>query len=258
MSSGAAYPPESLVQLARRLGDPALGLAVLAEGNVSCLESGMIWVTRSGACLGACASRDFVGVDGDRLVRILHKDETTHTDARRLLDDAVVAPETGGQPSTEAWMHAVLLTHTPARFVAHTHPEALLSILALNEADDFARRRLFPDEVVLCGPATLFVPYVMPGIDLAREIDARVQAWRGRLKCLWLRNHGLIALGETAADAFATTLMAAKAARVLLGALSSGKEIQFLQPGEVDALERWEDEATRRRLLASSDVNELS
>lgn len=77
------------------------------------------------------------------------------------------------------------------------------------------------------------------------------------MKCLWLRNHGLIALGETAADAFATTLMAAKAARVLLGALSSGKEIQFLQPGEVEALEGWEDEATRRRLLVDSDLSKL-
>lgn len=256
--SSSARPPESLVQLARRLGDPTLGLAILAEGNVSCEEDGVIWVTRSGACLGTCAPQDFVAVDGNRLVDAMRNQEVDAREARSLLDEAVIIPENGGHPSTEAWMHAVLLTQTPARFVAHTHPEALLSILTLNDADDFARRRLFPDEVVLCGPASLFVPYTMPGLPLAREIDARVRAWRGRLKCLWLRNHGLIALGETAADALATTLMAAKAARVLLGALASGKEIQFLQPGEVEVLEGWEDEAARQRLLADSNLSELN
>lgn len=121
-----------------------------------------MWVTRSGARLGAYTPSDFVAVDRERLLSFLHNRETTAANARRLLDNAVVAPEAGGRPSTEAWMHAVLLTRTPARFVAHTHPKALLSILALNEADDFARRRLFPDEVVLCGTATLFVPYTMP------------------------------------------------------------------------------------------------
>ncbi len=255
--SHAPSPPESLVTLARRLGDPASGLAILAEGNVSCIEGETMWVTCSGGRLGDCTAEDFVAVDAERLLESARGRDVSIAEARGLLDAAAVPAGKGKRPSTEAWMHAVLLLRSGAGFVAHTHPEALLSVLALNEADDLARRRLFPDEVVLCGPATLFVPYVMPGLPLAREVAARLRAWEGRLKCVWLRNHGLIALGETAADALATTLMAAKAARVLLGAVSTGKEIQFLQPSEVAALEGWEDEAARRRILAESDVSEL-
>lgn len=253
----APSPPESLVTLARRLGDPASGLAILAEGNVSCMEGGTMWVTCSGARLSSCTAENFVAVDPERLLESARGRDVSIAEARGLLDAAVHPAGRGKRPSTEAWMHAVLLLRTGARFVAHTHPEALLSLLALNEADDLARRRLFSDEVVLCGPATLFVPYVMPGLPLAREIGARLRTWQGRLKCLWLRNHGLIALGESAADALATTLMAAKAARVLLGALSTGREIQFLQPGEIADLEAWDDEAVRRRVIADSEVAEL-
>lgn len=251
-------PPESLVALARRLGEPTLGLSILAEGNVSCLEGERMWVTCSGARLSSCTEEDFACIDGDRLLESVRDREASLAEARLLLDAAVVPPGQGKRPSTEAWMHAVLLRVPGVRFVAHTHPEALLSLLSLNEADDLARRRLFPDEVVLCGAATLFVPYVMPGLPLARELAARLQLWEGRLRCIWLRNHGLIAVGETAAEAFATTLMAAKAARVLLGALATGKEIQFLQPIEIAALDSWDDEAVRRRVLAESDVTDLS
>lgn len=253
--SAVPQPPDSLIALARRLGDPAL--AILAEGNVSCSEGSRLWITCSGARLGDCSEEDFVRVDALKLLESARGRDVSTDEARALLDGAVLPPGDGKRPSTEAWMHAVLLRMSGARFVAHTHPDAVLSLLALNEADDLARRRLFPDEVALCGAATLFVPYVMPGLPLAREIAARLKTWRGRLRCIWLRNHGLVTLGESAADVLATTLMASKAARVLLAAMSTGKEIQFLQPGEVAAIEAWDDEAVRRRLLAETEVSEL-
>ena len=113
--------------------------------------------------------------------------------------------------------------------------------------------RLFPDEIVCCGPATCWVEYVAPGLPLARAIRERVRAFakeHGDLpKILWLQNHGLIALGKTANEAESATMMAVKAARIWQAALALQKEPTTLTADQVRQIYTWPDEHFRQKLL---------
>jgi rhamnose utilization protein RhaD (predicted bifunctional aldolase and dehydrogenase)/NAD(P)-dependent dehydrogenase (short-subunit alcohol dehydrogenase family) len=94
-------------------------------------------------------------------------------------------------PSVEAILHAIL----PARFVDHTHANAILTMT--NSPDGEHRvRELFGDRLV-------YIPYVMPGFKLAR-LCAEIypaQAGRNTLGMLLL-NHGLFTFGETAKESY--------------------------------------------------------
>src|SRR5690606_26187197 len=84
------------------------------------------------------------------------------------------------KPSVESLFHAWLLQQPGVRFVAHAHPIAVNALLCSPAAQQFARKRLFPDQIVYCGPESVLVPYVDPGLRLARRIAAEVDAFRLR------------------------------------------------------------------------------
>ena len=94
-------------------------------------------------------------------------------------------------PSVEAILHAIL----PPRFVDHTHADAILALT--NSPDGEHRvRELFGDRLV-------YIPYVMPGFELA-QLCARIypaQAHRGTVGMLLLK-HGLFTFAETAKDSY--------------------------------------------------------
>ena len=100
------------------------------------------------------------------------------------------------------------------------------SLLCSAGAAHFAKRRLFPDEVVCCGPESVLVPYCDPGLKLAQSIRSHVERYRKRAgllpRVILLQNHGLIALGATANAVLAATTMAVKAAEITLGAITAG------------------------------------
>ena len=89
-----------------------------------------------------------------------------------------------------------------------------------------ATEMLFPDQVVVLGRRPLFVPYVDPGLALARRVRDDLEAHVARHgeppKVIYLGNHGLFALGLTPEHVLQITAMAVKASRVLAGALAVG------------------------------------
>lgn len=246
---------QELVALTARIGDPLRDCVILAEGNTSAKEDEpTFWVKASGRTMEAPDASSFVRVRRDPVLRALEGPRPDDLLLRALLNDARYDRTVAAVPSTEAFMHAWLLGLPEAEFVVHTHPTPLLSILALEEAEELAAKRMFPDEIVCCGPATCFVPYVAPGFDLAVAIRDRTRAfadrWGDLPRTYWLQNHGLITLGKTAADAESATRMAVKAARAWLGALQTGRPIRALSPGEVRHIHTWPDEHYRQKLLA--------
>jgi rhamnose utilization protein RhaD (predicted bifunctional aldolase and dehydrogenase) len=123
----------------------------------------------------------------------------------------------------------------------------------LSEASEICKQRLFPDEVVCCGPESAFVPYADPGLPLAKAIrssvEAYVQAWGAVPKTIWLQNHGLIALGRSRAEIESASLMAAKAAEVWLGALSTKRKLCPMTSAQVERIHYRPDEHYRQKLL---------
>lgn len=240
------------LQLAHALGDPANDLCILAEGNMSVVDGDALWIKASGYSMTGMGTDGLVQVRRQPVLDALHRD-LSDPECRELLNSARVDPGVSQLPSTETFMHAALLELPGVACVAHSHPTALLSLLSHQESELWARKRVFPDEIVCCGPAACFVPYVAPGLKLAKSIMACIghfqEHWGIPPKTIWLQNHGLITLGSSAKEAIAASLMQVKAARVLLGAVQFGHGVRFLDPEEVDAIYTWPDEHYRQKRL---------
>jgi len=247
-------PPVELIELARAMGDPAHDLCILAEGNVSCRsKEGHLWIKGSGSSMRGIAADGFACVRTAPVLEAVRLQAPMSEAAARELLNSSKLDRGRALPSTETFMHASLLERLGGGFLAHGHPTPLLSLLALPESEEWAAKRLFPDEIVLCGPASCWVPYVAPGLPLAQEIDRRSDTFVARHgiepKSFWLQNHGLIVHGKTHREAQSAALMAVKAARVLLGALQTGRAPRWLTDAEVDQIYRWPDEHARQRAL---------
>ena len=148
----------------------------------------------------------------------------------------------------------MLLHDCGARYIGHTHPTAVNQLMCSGFSADFAFRRRFPDEAVVCGPRSALVPYADPGLPLALALRAAVSDFMAAHdeppKLILLENHGMIALGDTPAEILNITAMTVKAARIFLGALMTGQP-RHLPDDEVWHVVRRPDEIYRRRLFAA-------
>lgn len=248
---------QDLIELSRFLGDPRNDLCIRAEGNASALDDGDEFLVKaSGRELETIEESGFVRMRSQPVLDAFDEPDLTSQQIRQRLNDSRADQESPGVPSTEAYMHAWLLTLPDVNFVAHSHPTALLSILIADKSELIAKMRFTPDEIVLCGKASCYVPYAHPGLPLAREIRGRVEAFAdehgAQPTTIWLQNHGLIALGRTARAAASATLMTEKSARVILGALSMGYELHPLSSAQVEEIASWEDEHFRQSTVWES------
>lgn len=241
-----------LIELSHELGVESRRLAMLGEGNTSSRISEQSFAVKaSGSSLGTLGQADVTECRFEPLIHLLDAAEASDETVERVLGESRVDPASK-KPSTEAFFHAFLLTLPEINFVGHTHPVSVNQVLCSPRAEEFATSRLFPDEIVCCGPASVYVPYVDPGIQLARTIREKTRqfiAERNRTpKVILLGNHGLIALGRSAAAVRATTLMADKAAAIFSGAATMGGP-RFLSEQNIQRIDTRLDEAYRQRML---------
>ncbi len=250
-----------VVEMSKHLGDPANDYVILGEGNTSGVNTdGTFWVKASGRQLPTIEADGFVRVSLTRALAILEEDGLDDAGIKARLMDARVDPETGRwpspnsttRPSTETVFHALCLSLSEVNFVGHTHATAVNVLTCSNAFEEAFSGRLFPDEIVMCGIAPVLVPYIDPGIPLAREIrsriNAHIEAYGELPKVILMQNHGLVALGRTPEQAENITAMMVKTARIILGAYAAGGT-HFLTQQNVDRIHTRPDEDYRRRLL---------
>jgi rhamnose utilization protein RhaD (predicted bifunctional aldolase and dehydrogenase) len=248
---------DELLALTAEIGDPVKDYVILAEGNTSArIDDGSFWVKGSGVRLQhARGPEAFVAMALEPLMAALRGHRGGDADLQQVLADGrVEGRDRDLAPSIETFVHAVCLDVGGAQFVAHTHPTAVNALLCARDAEALYRGVVFPDEAVVCGPVPLFVPYGEPGLLLGRLLLARFEAFvaeRGAPpRLVLLANHGIVALGATAAEVAAITAMAVKAARVRLGTQAAGGP-SFLGREQADRLAGREDERVRLERLAS-------
>ena len=241
-----------LLQLSHELGNPQQPLSILGEGNTSVkLDAGTFLVKASGSSLATLREPDVVECKSDLLLAML--DETGLSDAEvdSQLMKSRVSPD-AKKPSVEALFHAWLLTLPDVHYVGHTHAPCVNGILCSPRAREFATRRVFPDEIVCCDVASVYIPYTDPGLRLAQQIRKRtesfVQKYRRPPRVILLENHGIITLGRTVEAVLAAMLMAEKAAQIWLGATALGGPT-FLSAKQVERISGRPDEALRRKAL---------
>ena len=167
---------------------------------------------------------------------------------------APVEARTGRRPSVEAMLHAVCLELGGADAVGHTHPVPVVALLCSRHAEALATEMLFPDQIVVLGRRPLFVPYVDPGLALARRVRDELATHVARHgeppKVIYLGNHGLFALGATPEHVLQITAMAVKASRVLAGRARGRAVASALADAEADRIDARPDEHYRRAALA--------
>ncbi len=247
-----------LVAMSHNLGDPTLDYVILGEGNTSArADADTFWVKASGTELRTVDRAGFVRVSFERVLAMLDAPDLSDEQIKQRLNEAKVdpAPGDGIRPSVETVLHATCLSLEGVNFVGHTHPTAINAITCSIAFETAVSGRLFPDEIVICGPALVVVPYTDPGVPLARKvrdlIDQYIDEHHEGPKVILMQNHGLIALGRTAQQVENITAMAVKAARVLLGTYVLGGP-HFLTARNVDRIHTRPDELYRRKLLGES------
>jgi len=244
---------QELVRMSRSLGKPERDLVILGEGNTSALnDDGTFWVKGSGTQLGIIDAEGFVRVDLAKALAVARRGELTDDEVSRALEGAKVDPTQPRRPSVETILHALALAEEGVSFVGHTHPVAVNAILCSQQAPEILGGRLFPDEIVVCGPAPAYVPYVDPGPPLALAVkeamDSYADRWGQLPKVIVMQNHGLIALGGSAKEVDNVTAMFVKTCRVLAGTMAFGGP-RYLTPANVRRIHTRPDELYRRREL---------
>lgn len=250
-----------LLGLSHALGDPAKEWAILGEGNTSTvLDEDSFLVKASGSQMATLSAKQVAAVRFAPILKAL-EGEQEFSDAQTkdlLLSSCIGAGSSGTgrrMPSVETLLHAYLLTLPGVEFVGHTHVTSINGVLCSAAGWAVMERgeRLFPDEIVVCGVAPCCVPYVDPGLPLARTLRLRVEEFVSQQGCIpktiYLRNHGFIALGGSASEVVRITLMADKAARVLTAAFACGQPT-FLTPENIARIASRPDEHFRQKALS--------
>ncbi len=244
---------DQLVTMSNHLGDPANDYVILGEGNTSAkIDSETFWVKASGTELKGIGPDGFVRVYFEPILKMLDGPDLRDTEIRQALIAAKVDPDAPGHPSVETAFHAACLQLPDVNFIGHTHPTAINMLTCSVAFETAVSGRLFPDEIVVGGIAQLIVPYVDPGLPLAREIfrwiNNYIDEYGERPRVILMQNHGLIALGSTVRQVTNITAMAVKTARILRGAYAFGGP-NFMADEAVERIHTRPDELYRRKIL---------
>tara|TARA_Y100001960_G_C14772483_1_gene880979 strand:- start:2045 stop:2713 length:669 start_codon:yes stop_codon:yes gene_type:complete len=203
---------------------------IAGEGNVSIRDGNTMLIKASGSTLETMKDKDLVRCD---------------------LEGNALRGEKK-KPSMEVSFHAWILKSFPEiNCVCHTHPTNTNKILCSGRINDFANKRLFPDQVVRNGVKSCTVPYATPGIPLREAIKKSVGEFIERYqffpKLILLKNHGIITASASVQEAVVSTLMCEKSAEIFIGAKILNT-IQFLTPEEVAEVDTSPSEKYRREL----------
>ena len=236
------------------LGDATRGYAILGEGNTSArIDDDTFYVKASGTSMGVIEASGFVKVSISKVTAILDDPDAGDEDVTRVFQDALVEPGEKRRPSVEAMLHATLLSVPEFAFVGHTHAAHVNMFMCSDRAKEFATKRLFPDQAVSLGHKSVYVPYVDPGLVLAREVKARFEAFvaeEGLLpSAIFMQNHGIITMGATVKAVTSAADMAEKAAKVLVGTYALGGP-NFMSDADVERIVSRPDEAYRLKNIA--------
>ena len=244
---------QELVALSRYLGDPGRTYAILGEGNASArIDEDTFYVKASGYTLGDLDADGVVGVSISRVTQVLDDAAAGDAAVTAALKAALVDPNETRRPSVETMLHAVLLSYAEVAFVGHTHPTYTSMLLCSRRAEEAMAGRLCPDHIVVMAHKSVFVPYVDPGLILAREVRTRVRGFveeEGVLpRAIMLEGHGMLALGDSAKAVTNITDMAEKMSQILVGAYAVGGP-RFMPPEDVARIYTRPDEKYREKAI---------
>ena len=244
-----------LLALSHQISREDRRLAILGEGNTSAdLGDGTFLVKSSGCSL---SDLDESGVSRVKMAPILAAldDQTLYDSGVRTVLEYSRADASPKLPSVETFMHAVCLSEGGAKWVGHCHAESVMSIVCSEHGGKHFLKHIFPDAIVVCGRHVAAVPYIDPGLELAREVRRVLREFRAAHgsapKVILLENHGPVALGASDKEVLNILLMLDKWARVLVGTLAVGAP-KFLPSAVSERIDKRPDEDYRRAQIGKT------
>jgi rhamnulose-1-phosphate aldolase/alcohol dehydrogenase len=234
----AEVPPDTLGQLV--LASHLLGadrrVANFGGGNTSAKgtstdhtgrEVRTMWVKGSGSDLATMGPEHFTALRLDEVEPLSAREEMSDEDMVAFLSKCMLDPAMP-RSSIETLLHAFV----PAAHVHHTHPDGI-NVLAGTADGERLVRECFGDEAA-------WIPYIRPGFTLARQVGEAVRSNPG-LRAVVLAKHGLVCWGDSAEEAYRTTIdvinrAVAFAEERTLGQLPFGGSEERLGPAERDEL----------------------
>lgn len=184
------------VYSSRLLGqDPALvmhgGGNTSVKGTVNDIFGNpipVLFIKGSGWDLGSIEAAGFPAVRMERLLPLRKLSRLGDSEMMNELRTSLVdskAPD----PSVETLLHAFL----PHRFIDHTHADSILTLSNQPNGED-KLRAIFGDRLA-------YVPYVMPGFQLAKAC-AEIFENNPTVQGLILLKHGIFTFGESAKESY--------------------------------------------------------
>ncbi|MBU1087500.1 MAG: class II aldolase/adducin family protein [Candidatus Omnitrophica bacterium] len=178
----------------------AQDLVLGSSGNISLKSGKDMLIKASGLCMSEAQSADFLKV---ALKNLAYK-------SKKL------------KPSCEAKMHAICYAMRPdINCVIHTHPLYATTLVSCA----IKPRLISPEFILSIGSELKIVEYVCPGTEkLAEKVGQAVK----NSDIVYLKNHGLLAVGKTLKEAYTRTLLAEQMAKMQIIAQLLGKNLKGL------------------------------
>jgi len=195
-------------------------------------EVSVMWVKGSGSDLATMGPQHFTGLRLQEMRPLIERDEMSDEEMVAYLAKCMVDPAMP-RSSIETLLHAFI----PAAHVHHTHPDGI-NVFSGTADGERLIGEVFGDEAA-------WIPYIRPGFTLSKQVGEAVRA-NPRLRLAVLAKHGLVCWGDTAEEAYRTTIEVINRAAEWANERTAGAP-RF--GGRVEAAARLDDEE-RRALLS--------
>ncbi|MCW2982521.1 MAG: rhamnulose-phosphate aldolase/alcohol dehydrogenase, partial [Conexibacter sp.] len=155
-------------------------------------EVAVMWVKGSGSDLATMGPEHFTGLRMEELEPLIERPEMPDDQMVAHLAKCMVDPAMP-RSSIETLLHAFI----PAAHVHHTHPDGI-NVIAGTADGERIIAEIFGDEAA-------WIPYIRPGFTLSKQVGEAVRGNPG-LKLVVLAKHGLVCWGDTAEEAYKSTI----------------------------------------------------
>lgn len=151
-------------------------------------EVRVLRVKASGHQLSTIKEGGFTGVKLDEVLPLFDRSDMSDDEMVRYISHTLMAPDSP-RPSIETLLHGFI----PAKWVLHSHADAILSFANNARAEELIKEVL--------GEDLLIVPYHRPGFLVAKQVGEAVQA-NLQSQGLVLMHHGLVTWSDSCKAAY--------------------------------------------------------
>jgi rhamnulose-1-phosphate aldolase/alcohol dehydrogenase len=177
----------------------------------------VLFVKGSGAPLDTVGPRDLPGLDLARLRRLRRLESLSDGEMFNQLRTHLLEASSPN-PSVETLLHAFL----PHRFVDHSHADAVLALTNQPEGEALVREAL--------GERVVVVPYIMPGLPLAKAVAEAVENQPGAQGAVLLK-HGLCSFAEGARISYELHIELVDLCEQFLARKARNRPLLTMRPG---------------------------